>query len=616
MLIRTIILSLVVSFGQAQSHLGRKARSIQADQLNNATYDFVIAGGGIAGLTVADRLTENANVAVLVIEHGPFDQKEDSVMIPGAYFPVPYLWLPLMSTPQAALGGTSYGVPCGRVVGGGSVVNAMFFHRSDAELYDSWEDLGATGWGWTDLLPYFKKSETFTPPDTSYAAERNITWDLSVHGSTGPVQASYAPYDYPGSANFYNAAVNLGIRPSQDPNNGRAQGIFRLLRSVNTKTQTRSSACVNHYDRVGERLNYHILANTAVSRVIFEGTTALGVTFVSNNNGTVGEVRAKKEVIIAAGGVHSPQILQLSGVGDASHLKNLGIEPVSDLPGVGRNLQDHLVLKVNYNYTSNHVPNGGTLQSNATYATEQRALYDAGHPSAYDLTVTTGNTMIQLPLSNWTSNTSSIMARVKANGLGAMLGRNVPSTVLNGYKKQRAIIIRDINTVTVGGVSWNTGPETSIYLTRPFSRGSITINSTSIFDTPLIDYGALLDWTDLDILHAIYLKNRELMASSDIAVLGPIETAPAPGLSDDAEVKEMLKKALAPSNAHQCCTVAMMNKEDGGVVDPKNKVYGTEQLSVVDASTWPLIVGGGPQASVYAWAERAADMIKERHDLM
>ncbi|KAF2846944.1 GMC oxidoreductase [Plenodomus tracheiphilus IPT5] len=617
MLIITIIPLLFASCGRGQSHLGRTARSIDVHQLNNVTeYDFIIAGGGVAGLTVADRLTENPDVNVLVIEYGPFDQKEDGVMVPGAYFPVPYLWLPLLSTPQAALGGTSYSVPCGRVVGGGSVVNAMFFHRSDAELYNAWDELGATGWSWTDLLPYFKKSETFSPPLASYAAERNITWDESVHGFAGPVQASYAPYDYPASASFYNAALSLDIQPAHEPNDGRAQGVFRLLRSVYAKTQTRSSARVNRHDRDTARSNYHILPNTAVSRVTFDGTTAVGVQYVSTIDGTQGELRATKEIIIAAGSVHSPQILQISGVGDAIHLKRLGIRSVSDLAGVGQNLQDHLVLKVNYNYTSNHVPNGGSLHSNKTYATEQRSLYDVGKPSAYDLTATTGNLIIQLPLSNWTSRSSSITTRAQSNDAGTYLRKEVPPIVINGYKKQRSIMLRDINIATVGGISWNTGPETSIYMTRPFSRGSIVANSTNILDAPLIDYGALSDPIDLEILYAIYTKNRELMASPDIAVLGPIETAPAPRVSNEAEIKEMIKKALTPSNAHQCCTAAMMSREDGGVVDAQNRVYGTERLSVVDASTWPLVVGGGPQASVYAWAEKAADLIKQRHGLL
>lgn len=153
-------------------------------------------------------------------------------------------------------------------------------------------------------------------------------------------------------------------------------------------------------------------------------------------------------------------------------------------------------------------------------------------------------------------------------------------------------------------------------MTRPFSRGSVKVNSTSILVAPLIDYGALTDSTDLEILYAIYMKNRELMTTPNIFVLGPIETAPAPGVNDAKEIKTAIKKALTPSNAHQCCTAAMMSREDGGVVDPQNRVYGTQRLSVVDASIWPLVVGGGPQASVYAGAEKAADMIKVRHGLL
>jgi choline dehydrogenase-like flavoprotein len=235
---------------------------------------------------------------------------------------------------------------------------------------------------------------------------------------------------------------------------------------------------------------------------------------------------------------------------------------------------------------------------------EQRALYDAGEPSAYDLTGTTGNLMIQLPLSNWTNASVPIISQASSVHPAAVLGKDVDPSIIAGYEKQRVIIIKDINTEAVGGLSWNTGPETSIYMTRPFSRGSVKINSTNIFDAPLIDYGAITDPIDLDILYAIYMKNRELMATPDLAILGPIETSPAPGIDHGEDIKERIKAALQPSNAHQCCTAAMMAREDGGVVDPQNRVFGTFRMSVVDASTWPLVAGGGPQASVYAGAEK------------
>jgi choline dehydrogenase len=151
------------------------------------------------------------------------------------------------------------------------------------------------------------------------------------------------------SANMYNGALSLGIKQAIEPDNGKAQGIFRLVRSVDAKTQTRSSARVNRYDRDASRPNYHILSSTAVSRILFKGTTAVGVEYVSTSNGTKSTVRATKEVIVSAGSVHTPQILQLSGIGDATRLKSFGIKSVSDLPGVGQNLQDHLVLRVGYN---------------------------------------------------------------------------------------------------------------------------------------------------------------------------------------------------------------------------------------------------------------------------
>lgn len=154
----------------------------------------------------------------------------------------------------------------------------------------------------------------------------------------------------PITANFYNGARSLGIKAVKDPNAGDATGIFRLQRSVDPKGNTRSTARINHYDRVTtSRPNYHILPSTAVGKVTFEGTTATGVEYVNITTGATGIVKANKEVIIAAGSVHSPQILQLSGVGDTAYLKTFGIKSVVDLPGVGQNLQDHLVLKVNYN---------------------------------------------------------------------------------------------------------------------------------------------------------------------------------------------------------------------------------------------------------------------------
>lgn len=355
----------------------------------------------------------------------------------------------------------------------------MFFHRGGAAEYNTWQALGADGWNWNLLLPYFKKSETFHSPEAAYAHDRNITYDESVHGFTGPIQSSYPPYDYPGSANFWNAAKRLGFPAIQDPNAGEAIGVFRLLHSVDPATHRRSFARNEHYDRVASvRPNYHIIPNTAVSKVIFQGTSATGVEFIDRATNLKSTAIATKEVIVSAGAVHTPQILQLSGIGPKSHLQSLGISTISDLPGVGANLQDHLVLTVNYNFTNNLFPNGGSLDANATYDAEQRVLYDTGKPSAYEITRTTGNLIIFLSLKQAANNWLSCLGSVIARNPLSVLPSGTNAKVLAGYIAQRLQIVKLLTAgESIGNISWNTGPATSLYMTRPLSRGSIKIVS-------------------------------------------------------------------------------------------------------------------------------------------
>jgi choline dehydrogenase len=309
-----------------------------------STYDFVIIGGGASGLTVADRLTENLSTTVLVLEYGPFDDHEPSVLVPGLLDlkSTPY-WFNLTSTPQPHLNNRTFQVTIAAAVGGGTVVNGMFFHRGAKSDYDAWEELGAHGWGWSDLLPYFKKSEKFTPPNASFAREWGIKWEDHVHGTQGPLQISYPPYQFPVVKDFYHAFHELGVTTPGDPSDGSATGVFWAPSTLDPVQKTRSYARTAHYDRIAAtRLNYHVLPMSAATRVLFDGSNkAISVEYVSRATNKTFQVRASKEVILAAGAVHTPQLLMISGIGDRYDLNEYSIECIADVPGVGHNFQDH-----------------------------------------------------------------------------------------------------------------------------------------------------------------------------------------------------------------------------------------------------------------------------------
>ncbi|CAG8957813.1 hypothetical protein HYFRA_00000152 [Hymenoscyphus fraxineus] len=620
MLLSTLAVVLcAIALGDARS-VGRRTQIIEEKTAANRKYDFIISGGGLAGLTVANRLTEDPSVSVLVIEAGQLDARDDTVLIPGSYNPFPYLWQGVFTPPQPGLLNRIFMVLMGKVVGGGSAVNAMFFHRPSEIDQASWVNLGAKGWSFSDLLPYYKKSENFTTPDPTFAAARNISWEDGFHGSDGPIHASYAPYDYPSGENFWDAGLNIGLKQAKDANSGIATGLFYLLRALNPLTGTRSYARVEHYDRViATRPNYHLLPNTVVGKVLFNGTLATGVEFLNATSGEKTTVFANKEVIISSGAVHTPQVLQLSGVGPRALLESLGIEVVVDLPGVGQNFQDQSALTATYNFTNNLFPNGGSLDTNATYSNEQLALYNTSQTGAYTIVRGTGNQAVALSLQDLTRNHSSLLAHAKAQDPSAIYAPGTHPTVLAGYLAQREELYSLLSSKEspMGNIFWNTGPSTSIYMLKPFSRGSIAITSLSPLDAPTVDFRTNSDDTDLLFHLSLFLKNRELMSQPSMITLGPIETGPGAGINDaDTEgLKTALAGAIEPSNAHMCCTAPMMKIEYGGVVDAELRVYGTSGLSVMDNSIFPMPAGAAPSAVIYAAAEKAAVMIKARHGL-
>ncbi|KAI1339886.1 hypothetical protein F5Y15DRAFT_72209 [Xylariaceae sp. FL0016] len=595
------------------------ASRVYPRSVNTTNYDFIIVGGGVSGLTVADRLTENPSINVLVIEAGQLDDGREALLVPGKWSPahlMDYFWPMMQVEPLTALDNQVQAVTCGRVVGGGSTVNAMNWLRGTSYDHDGWVALGNDGWGWNDLLPYFKKSENFGKPDPAFAAANNITWDDSVHGFDGPVAWSYPTYHYPSATNFWNAAMSVGIPEVHDPFAGSNSGIFNMPIVLNKTSETRCDARTAHYDRViDSRPNYHLMTETLVSKILFDGNKAIGVEFVpasKNSTGYPSRAYVSKEVLVAAGGIHTPQVLQLSGVGPKSLLDSFNIPVVSDLPGVGTNLQDNAILNITYTFDKKIEPNAESLVHNDTFAQEQWENYQAHLGNAFTIVTGSNTQIVSLALSHAMDDISSILNAAQSNDAAASLPADTDPTVLAGYKAQREVIIANMQNpnISFGGFSWNTVNSVQVNQVASLSRGTIKINSTDVTLQPVLDYRSLTDPVDFMVLVAMYRKFREVINAPDMAVLGPHETTPYAGATTDDEIMDAIKQTIVISSEHQCCTAPMMPLEKGGVVDTQHRVYGTTNLRVLDVSAMPMAVSGGPTPTMYASGEKLADMIK------
>jgi choline dehydrogenase len=419
-------------------------------------------------------------------------------------------------------------------------------------------------------------------------------------------------------ANWWNGALEAGFTPAKDVNSGDGIGIAWYTTNVDFNNRTRSDARIVHYDRVSARENYHILAENTVSKVIFEGNKTTGVQFIPSAGGDATEVNASMEVLIAAGGVSTPKILQLSGIGPKSLLNKYGIGVVSDLPGVGANFHDTPHLSIPYHFTNNIVPNTDTLVTNATYATEQRALYESSRQGPYGIIGTLSTTLCMYTLCDATPDCSSIIAKAEAADPATYLPKDSDPTVIAGYTAQRKAILDQLkgNQVPAALVTWGSGNKTTLFMGKPLSRGYVAISSADPLDSPTIDYGSMVDPVDFDVLIATFLRNRDIMHAPSMKVLGVQEASPlADDVVDHDALREAFTKILTPSTGHECCTASMAPLEHGGVVNTDMEVYGVQGLRVIDISTLPMLVATPPAPTIYGIVEKISDTIKKKYCL-
>ncbi|KAH8724730.1 choline dehydrogenase [Phaeosphaeriaceae sp. PMI808] len=588
----------------------------------NKTYDYVIVGGGTSGLTVANRLTEKGEYSVLVIEYGPLNN-DSSILVPSDTLNYhPERFYNITSIPIPGLNNISNRILAGAIVGGGSAVNGMFFDRGSASDYDAWETLGNPGWSFKDILPYFKKSVTFTAPTPDVANKYNYTWNTeAAYGGKGEIQVSFPPYQFPGQNFVWNAFKELGINKPKEAAAGNAIGAITAPSALDPVTRARSYARTAHYDRYANRPNYHLLTGYQATEILFSNGTeieAVGVNIKARGGleDKIVAVFAKKEVIIAAGALWTPWLLQRSGIGPKSILDKAGIRTRKNLPGVGANFQDHPLGGGAWNWTQNSPsPGPGDLSSNPKFYEEAKIEYEKFHTGP--LTPSRGNQAAFLPLKvvaaeKW----KGLVDAVATQDARPYLPASYEKTLAAGFKAQQDLTAKllAIDDSAAYEFPFGAGPLGNGVLTRPLSRGTISINITNTMNNPIVDFRTFSNPLDIQFAIPIVQFVRKFNNLNAFATLGVTELKPGVNITSDVEIAAFLRKSFVPTFAHPAGSASMMPEKLGGVVDPDLKVHGVRRLSVVDASIIPYLPATHICTTVYAVAERAADLIKKRTD--
>ncbi|WVQ86221.1 hypothetical protein IAT38_008389 [Cryptococcus sp. DSM 104549] len=611
----------------------KRSITTDASSVDGSSFDFVIAGGGVGGLALAARLSEWSNVTVLCIEAGgDGTDVEDQIDIPGYSYlhsltGSAYDWA-YNTLVQTDAGGVTKYWPRGKGLGGSGAINGLFWGRASSEEYDAWATLNPDGeetWNWAEVDKYIKKAETFTAPNSTIIDKFSLEINESAHGNSGPIQAGFSEYIFDEVAKWIPAWETLGLS-AIDLASGSTHGAMLSTSTLRTSNQTRSDAKAGYIDPLPPRANLVILTKQQVTGVVFNGTkdasgniVASGVTFQGSKGGTSYSVQANKEVIMAGGVVGTPQILQLSGIGPSSLLDNLNIDVKLDLP-VGYNLQDHVSYTMYWTtpqgtFTWNNLSDSALQATALTEYQESRTglwtyINEAvGYPSMSDIMDSTSGA------STYASTVSSALAST-ASQVTSWL--DLPDSVATGlsaqYKIQQQWLTQDVGQLeiilTMLGKN-NNEMGIQVALQHPWSRGTIMINTTDPFTQPNINPDYFGVGYDIDIMGYGSAFARRLAAASPLSDVMITEDYPGSTVTGDA--LNNYTKANAGTEYHPLGTCAMMPKASGGVVDTTLTVYGTANLRVVDASIMPLQLSAHLMATTYGIAEKAADIIKKKH---
>ncbi|HVE48908.1 MAG TPA: choline dehydrogenase [Casimicrobiaceae bacterium] len=526
------------------------------------TFDYVIVGGGTAGCVLANRLSANPHVSVLVVEAGPKDRNV-WIHVPIGYAKTmfhPVLNWGFSTDPDPGMDNRRIYWPRGRCLGGSSSINGLIYVRGQPEDYDAWAGEGNRGWRWRDVLPYFIRSES------------NSRGASETHGADGPLACSDIGAKHELIEAIIAGARELGVERNDDFNDGAQEGVgyYQLF----TRHGLRCSTAVGYLKPIRSRANLDVRTDAQVTRVLFDGQRAVGIEY--RRGGSLHRVNARREVILAAGALQSPQLLQLSGVGPGTLLQHFGVPVVCDLPGVGENLQDHLQFRLLYRCTKPITTNDDLNSWWRKAGIGSQWLLRRNGPLAIGI------------------------------NQGGLFTRALPESTRPDIQFHFATLSADMAGAKPHPFS---GFTFSVCQLRPTSRGFVRIASTDPFVAPSMQPYYLS--TDLDRRCAIAAVRyaRSLAATAAVAPYVENEIRPGEAAQSDDELLAFCR-AHGATIFHPSGT-CRMGRDAMSVVDDRLRVHGVEGLRVVDCSIMPTLVSGNTNAPVVMIAEKASDMIVE-----
>lgn len=527
-------------------------------------YDYIVVGAGTAGAAIANRLSADPENRVLLLEAGG-DDRSFLIQMPLGFLKAlknpAYTW-GYQSEPEANLNGRVIPIPRGRLLGGSSSINGMFHIRGHASDYDDWRDLGCEGWGYRDVLPYFKRSESHWRADPDY------------HGNDGPISVREIDTRLLLEEPLRQAAVAAGFGETDDYDGAHQEGFARGQVAIDPRGRRASSARCYLRPAAG-RANLTVLTHALARRIVIEDGHATGVEV--SHAGEVRRYSARREVILSGGAYNSPQLLMLSGIGAADALSAKGITPRVDLPGVGQNLIEHPRMAMLFQ-----------ARAPVTFLNQLRFDRAARHVLTWALT-----------------------------GKGPFANQISTGTIL--FKSRPDLSRPDIqilcNPIALTADIWfpgirPAGPHAfyiTVCLLRQKSRGSVALRSAEPADKPVIRLNLLDDPSDLEVFRAAVRAVRRLYRTPPQAELTGTELIPGEAHQNDNEIDAALREHVAIT--HHPVGTCKMGRDALAVVDPELRLHGIDGLRVADASIMPTIPGGNTNAATLMIAEKAADLI-------